>query len=128
MIIDLIEILMLERRILWKCGCGWEKLTTLRGLKIHQGIARGCRKGQQQPCIAASGQTRGTQSQVENHSADRPIVAECRQMAEEEGPTVESNHLSEHQGDTSITSPRRELSQRVERKEAGRRNDQVAKG
>src|SRR4029434_5028895 len=78
-----------EKKILRKCGCGWEKVTTFRGLRIHQGKARCGGKGHKQPCAAASGQTRGTESRVENHSADGPNVAEGREGEEGEGPLVE---------------------------------------
>ncbi|KAJ8394721.1 hypothetical protein AAFF_G00043210 [Aldrovandia affinis] len=111
-----------ETKTLRRCMCGWEKVTTFRGLRIHQGRARCGGKGQQQPCTAVSSQTRGTQSQVENHSADGPIVAEGGQTAEEQGPMVESNPLGAHQGDALISPPSTEPNQRVERREPGRRN------
>lgn len=42
------------------CGCGWRKVTTFRGLQIHQGRMRCKGKIQQQPCTSMADQTRGT--------------------------------------------------------------------
>lgn len=80
-----------NERILRKCSCGWEKVTAYRGLQIHQEKARCGQRVQQQPCTASAGDTRGTRSQVENHSANGPNVAESRDRTEEESPTMEAD-------------------------------------
>ena len=76
-----------KEKILRKCGCGWEKTTTLRGLHIHMGKKK-CGGGSlMQPCTAPvrAGQTNGIQGRDDNHSANRPNVAEQegRREAEE---------------------------------------------
>ena len=111
-----------EKKILRKCGCGWEKVTTFRGLRIHQGKARCGGKGHKQPCAAASGQTRGTESRVENHSADGPNVAEGREVEEEEGPLVEDEPPCEHQAEKPTSPLRTEPSRKAEGKEPARRS------
>lgn len=89
-----------DSRITRKCRCGWEKVKTYRGLRIHQG-KKGCtERGQQQQCTATAGQTRRTQSQVTNHKAEGSNAAEGRQEEDTVGPMVESNPS---EGDTENT-------------------------
>ena len=64
-------------RTLRKCGCGWEKVTTLRGLHIHMGKMKCAGRSQKQTCAAQAGQTSGIQGRVKNHSAIGPNVAEA---------------------------------------------------
>ena len=109
-----------EEKILRKCACGWEKETTYRGLRIHQGKAKCGQRGQQQPCTAAAGETRETRSQVENHSANGPNVAESTDVTEEESPSVEADPPREHQHPIPTTSHRTEP--KAETKKPARRN------
>lgn len=97
-----------EEKILQKCVCGWERVTTFRGLQIHQGKLKCGQKGQQQPCTASAGETRGIESQVENHRADGPNVAEGKDVTEEEGPLVEGEPPREHQDPVPTNSHRTE--------------------
>ncbi len=69
-----------EEKIPRKCGCGWEKTTTMRVLHIHMG--KKCGGGSlMQTCTAPvkAGQTNGIQGWVDNHSANGPNVAEAEQ-------------------------------------------------
>ncbi|XP_038130124.1 uncharacterized protein LOC119776004 [Cyprinodon tularosa] len=95
-----------EEKVLRKCACGWEKVTTFRGVRIHQGKAKCGQNGQQQPCTATAGETRGTKSQGKNHRANGPNVAEGRRMTGEEGPLVENESPREHE-DQVLTTPDR---------------------
>lgn len=52
-----------DQRIQRECRCGWSKVTTYLGLRIHQG------KQQLQTCTAPAGQTSRYHSQVEHHRA-----------------------------------------------------------
>lgn len=79
-----------------------------QGLRIHQGKRKCGQKDQQQPCTAVAGETRGTESQVENHRADGPNVAEGKDGTEEEGPLVEGEPLSEYQDPVATNSHRTE--------------------
>ncbi len=58
--------------------CGWEKTTTLRGLHIHMGKKKCSGGSLMQTCTAPvrAGQTNVIQGRVDNHSANRPNVAE----------------------------------------------------
>lgn len=67
-----------EMKILQRCGCGWERTTTLRGLPIHMGKKCGG-ESLKQRCTAQAGQTNGIQGWVENHSAVGPSVGEEEQ-------------------------------------------------
>ncbi|KAF4105120.1 hypothetical protein G5714_014451 [Onychostoma macrolepis] len=109
-----------EEKILWKCGCGWEKVTTFRGLRIHQGKRKCGQKGQQQPCTAVAGETRGTESQFENHRVDGPNVAEGKDGTEEEGPLVEGEPPRGYQDPAAIKSHRAET--KAETKKPSRRS------
>lgn len=82
-----------EEKILRKCVCRWEKEITFRGLRIHQGKLKCGQKGQQQPCTASAGET----SQVKNHRANGPNVADGIDVTEEEGPLVEDEPPRERQ-------------------------------
>ncbi|CAJ1064591.1 hypothetical protein G5714_014451 [Xyrichtys novacula] len=75
-----------QAKIHQQCGCGWEKFTTFLGLQIHQG-KRKC--GQKQPRTALADETRGTESQGENHRPDGPNVAEGEDVTEKGSPLVE---------------------------------------
>lgn len=97
-----------EEKIPQKCGCRWEKVTKFRGLRIHQGKQKCGQKGQQQPCTALAGETSGTESQVENHRADGPNVAEGKDVTEEEGPLVEGEPPREYQDPVATKSQRTE--------------------
>lgn len=109
-----------EEKILRKCACGWVKVTTFRGIRIHQGKARCGQKGQQQPCTATADKTRGTKGQGENHSANGPNVADGVRVTEEEGPLVENEPQREHE-DPVLTTPGR-AEPRTETKKAARRS------
>lgn len=109
-----------EEKILWKCGCGWEKVTMFKGLRIHQGEQKCDQKGQQQPCTASAGETRGTKSQVENHRADGPNVAEGKDVTEEEGPLVEEEPPGKHQDPVATNS--RKTEPKAETKKPTRRS------
>lgn len=84
-----------EMKILRRCGCGWEKTTTLRGLRIHMGRAKCGGGSQKQPCtgLGRAGQTSGIQGQVENHSADGPSVAKEGERELEEVQSSSSKFL-----------------------------------
>lgn len=110
-----------------RCRCGWEKVTTFRGLRIHQGKKKCQVGGQQQHCSATAGQTRGAQSQVANHSAEGSNVAEGRQV-EDTGESLVDMYSSEGgTGENTLRKPsslnpsNQEPGQRTERKEPGRR-------
>ncbi len=77
-------------------------------MRIHQGKRKCGQKGQQQPCTALAGETRGTESQVENHRADGPNVAEGKDVTEEEGPLVEGEPPHEYQDPVATNSHRAE--------------------
>lgn len=103
-------------KILRTCRWGWEKVTTFRGLRIHQ-----------QHCSATAGQTRGAQSQVANYSAEGSNVAEGRQV-EDIGESLVDTYSSEGgTGENTLRKPsslnpsNQEPGQRTERKEPGRR-------
>ncbi|KAJ8350642.1 hypothetical protein SKAU_G00257720 [Synaphobranchus kaupii] len=110
-----------DSRIMRKCRCGWEKVTTFRGLRIHQGKKRCTARGQQKQCTATAGQTLGTKSQVSNHRAEGSNAADGRQEAE--GPVVESSPLESGTENTpgTPTINNQQASQRREKKEPGRR-------
>ncbi|KAG1932793.1 hypothetical protein F2P79_020826 [Pimephales promelas] len=108
-----------EEKILRKCACGWEKVTTFRGLRIHQGKAKCGQKGQQQPCTASAGETRRTKSQGKNHRAEGPNVAKGMRVTEE-GPLVEAEPLREHEGPVPNMPDRTEPNE--ETKEPARRS------
>ena len=108
-----------------RCRCGWEKVTTFRGLRVHQGRKKCVERGHQQHCTATAGQTRGTQSPVANHSAEGSTVAEDRPVEETGGPLVDINApgsgADEDTHETQSNPNSQEQSQRRERKEPGRR-------
>ncbi|RXN34466.1 olfactory receptor 6N2-like protein [Labeo rohita] len=108
-----------EEKILRKCVCGWEKVTTFRGLRIHQGKGKCGQKGQQQPCTVVAGETRKTKSQGKKHRAEGPNVAEGIRVTEE-GPLVEAEPPREHEGPIPTTSDRTEPN--TETKEPARRS------
>lgn len=108
-----------EEKILRKCECRWEKVTTFRGVRIHQGKRKCGQKGQQQPCTALAGETRRTESQVKNHRADGPNFAKGKDVTEEEGPLVEGEPPREYQDPVATKSHRTE--QKAEAKEPTRR-------
>ncbi|CAK6970580.1 olfactory receptor 6N2-like protein [Scomber scombrus] len=109
-----------KEKILRKCACGWENVTTFKGLQIHQGKAKCGQKGQQQLCAASAGETRGTKSQVGNHSADGPNVAEGTDGTEEGGPLVEGEPPQEHQD--PVPNNLRRTEPKTETKKQARRN------
>lgn len=100
-------------------------MTTFRGLRIHQGRKKCEEGGQQQHCTATAGQTRGTQGQVANHSAEGSTVAVERQVEDTAGPAMDANASgSDTDEDTHRTQSNpnnRKQSHRTERKEPGRR-------
>ncbi|KAF4108967.1 hypothetical protein G5714_010040 [Onychostoma macrolepis] len=101
-----------KEKIPRRCGCGWEKTTTLRGLHIHMGKKK-CDGGSlMQPCTALvwAGQTNGIQGRVDNHSANGPNVAETEQ---EERKEEEERDVDEPQEVNSVAPLRTELSQRA---------------
>lgn len=59
-----------------RCECGWEKVTSYRGLRIHQGKMKCGRQTDQQPRSVQAGQTTGTQSREHNQRAAGPNGAE----------------------------------------------------
>ncbi|KAK7910435.1 hypothetical protein WMY93_015119 [Mugilogobius chulae] len=63
-------------RILRECSCGWSKVTSYQGLRIHQGKAK-CSSNitQMQACTATAGQTKRIGGQDEHHSATEPTTA-----------------------------------------------------
>ncbi|KAF4118314.1 hypothetical protein G5714_000365 [Onychostoma macrolepis] len=98
-----------KEKIPRKCGCGWEKTTTLRGLHIHMGKKK-CGGGSlMQPCTALvwAGQTNGIQGRVDNHSANGPNVAEAEQEKRKE---EEERDVDEPQEVNSGVSGRRPCS------------------
>ncbi|KAL6489820.1 hypothetical protein MHYP_G00001650 [Metynnis hypsauchen] len=97
-----------EEKILRKCACGWEKVTTFRGVRIHQGKVKCGQNGQQQPCTATAGETRGTKRQGKNHRANGPNVAGGMRTTEEEGPLVANEPVREHEDPVLTTSDRTE--------------------
>ncbi|XP_063049927.1 NACHT, LRR and PYD domains-containing protein 3-like [Engraulis encrasicolus] len=109
-----------EEKILRRCECGWEKVTTFRGVRIHQGRAKCGQKGQQQPCTATAGETRGTKSQDKNHSANGPNIAGGMRVSEEEVPLVENVPSREHEDPVLTTSHRTEPN--AESRKPARRN------
>ncbi|CAJ1069687.1 uncharacterized protein LOC118335412 [Xyrichtys novacula] len=64
-----------DQRILRHCCCGWSKVTTYHGLRIHQGKAKCVGNSRPQACTASAGQTRRHHSQVEHHRASEPNIA-----------------------------------------------------
>lgn len=88
-----------EDKDLQKCECGWEKVTTFQGLRIHQGKKKCGQKGQQQPSTASAGVTK---SQGINHRADGPSVAQGRDG-------TDSNGRAKPQAQTKIPSRRGKL-------------------
>ncbi len=114
-------------KTLRRCRCGWEKVTTFRGLRIHQGKKKCQVRGQQQHCSATAGQTRGAQSQVANHSAEGSNVGEGRQVEDTGGSLVDTYSSEGGTGEntlrksTSTNPSNQEPGQRTERKEPGRR-------
>lgn len=95
-------------------------MTTFRGLRIHQGRMKCGGNLQQQPCAAASDQTRGTKGQVENHSANGPIVPGGSQPVEE-GPVEEIDPPCAHQRDAP-TCPEKPEPRNTEEPAPARRN------
>ena len=95
-------------KILQKCACGWEKVTTFRGLRIHQGKTKCVQKGYQQPCTVEAGETRGTRGQVANHSANGPNVAVSTEGNEECDPLLEKDPPTGCQDPIPVTSNRSE--------------------
>ncbi|RXN25308.1 olfactory receptor 6N2-like protein [Labeo rohita] len=83
------------------CGCRWEKMTTIRGLRIHQGKIKCGGNIPQQTCTATADKTRGTESQGEDHSATGPIDAGGSQAKEKEGPVEEEDLQCGHREDSS---------------------------
>lgn len=71
------------------CGYGWEKVTTVRGLRIHQEKIKCGGNIPQQPCTATADKTRGTKSQGKVHSAKGPIDAGGSKAKQKEGPMEE---------------------------------------
>ncbi len=104
-----------------------KKVTTFRGLRIHQGKKKCQVGGQQQHCSATAGQTRGAQSQVANHSAEGSNVAEGRQVEDTGGSLVDTYSSEGGTGEntlrksTSTNPSNQEPGQRTERKEPWRR-------
>ncbi len=101
-----------KEKIPRKCGCAWEKTTTLRGLHIHMGKKK-CGGGSLlQPCTAPvwAGQTNGIQGRVDNHSANGPNVAEAEQ---EERKEEEERDADEPQEVNSVAPLRTESNQRA---------------
>lgn len=96
-------------KILRKCACGWEKVTTFRGLRIHQGKTKCGQNGYQQPCTAEAGETRGTRRQVANHSANGPNVAVRIEGKEGCDPLLEKEPPTGYQDPVLATSQRTEL-------------------
>ncbi len=101
-----------EEKIPRKCGCGWEKTTTLRVLPIHMGKKK-CGGGSlMQTCTAPvrAGQTNGIKGRVDNHSANGTNVAEAEQ---EERKEEEERDVDEPQEVNSVAPLRTESSQRA---------------
>lgn len=72
-----------NEKILRRCACGWEKVTSSRGLRIHQGKMKCLRQVDQQHRTAQeAGQTTGSRSQECNHSAAGPSGAESPEVVE----------------------------------------------
>lgn len=104
------------------CGCGWRKVTTFRGLQIHQTRMRCKGNIQQQPCTAMADQARGTKGQVKKHSDNGSIVAGESESVPEKGPLEKSKLPCEHQENTSTCFERPEP-RSTEKKEPARRNN-----
>ncbi|CAJ1069580.1 hypothetical protein F2P79_025612 [Xyrichtys novacula] len=96
-----------DTKLLRKCGCGWEKVTTLRGLHIHMGKMKCEGRSQRQPCTAQAGQTSGIQGQVKNHSAIRPNVAEAEEYETRDVDDPQVTHVA------PTSNPRAESSQKA---------------
>lgn len=100
-----------EQRILRKCSCGWSKVTSHRGLRIHQGKAKCGGMIQMQSCTASAGQTSRKQSLVEHHSAADSNIADGQ--GEEEHLSQQQAHsqqlvptpLNEHHEETPSSEP-----------------------
>lgn len=78
-----------NEKVLQKCKCGWQKVTSFKGLRIHQGKMKCGRTPDQHDRTASAGQTEETQSQVTNHSAAGPSNAE-RATSVEVGEEMEA--------------------------------------
>ncbi len=73
-----------NEKSLWKCTCGWQKVTSLRGLRIHQERMKCGKMPKQHNRTALAGQTEGTQSLVANHRLDSAERATSADEGEEE--------------------------------------------
>ncbi|KAK0150886.1 hypothetical protein N1851_008008 [Merluccius polli] len=100
-----------EQRILRKCSCGWSKVTTHRGLRIHQGKAKCGGTSHMQSCTAPADQTIRRQSLVEHHSAAVSNIADGQGEEEHLSQQQEQRqHLvptpqNEHQEETPSSEP-----------------------
>lgn len=104
-----------KEKIPRKCGCGWEKTTTLRGLHIHMGKMK-CGGGSlMQPCTATerAGQTIGIQGRVDNHSTNGLNVAEVEQEERREEEERDADEPQEVNPVPPPRDPRTESSQRA---------------
>ncbi|KAI8500672.1 hypothetical protein Bbelb_214900 [Branchiostoma belcheri] len=55
-----------ERAVMRTCSCGWQRVTTYRGLRIHQGRMK-CQDRMQRTRTAIAGQTNEDRGRVVNH-------------------------------------------------------------
>ncbi|KAI8485265.1 hypothetical protein Bbelb_370120 [Branchiostoma belcheri] len=55
-----------ERAVMRTCSCGWQRVTTYRGLRIHQGRMK-CQDRMQRTRTAIAGQTNEDRGRVANH-------------------------------------------------------------
>ena len=94
-----------NEKVLRKCKCGWKKVTSFKGLRIHQGRMKCGRTPDQHDRTAPAGQTEETQSQVTNHSAAGPSNAE-RETSEDAGEELEAAPESDvHAVPPRVTQP-----------------------
>ncbi len=93
-----------NEKSLWKCTCGWQKVTSLRGLRIHQGRMKCGKTPNQHNRTASAGQTEGTQSLVANHSAAGPDSAE-RATSADEGEEEASRESEMRTVPSQVTQP-----------------------
>uniref|UniRef100_A0A3B1JJ67 Reverse transcriptase domain-containing protein n=1 Tax=Astyanax mexicanus TaxID=7994 RepID=A0A3B1JJ67_ASTMX len=107
-----------NEKFLRKCTCGWQKVTSLRGLHIHQGKMKCGRIANQHDRAAAAGQTAGTGSQVSNHSAAGPSSAEQATSAE----VLESREATPESTFQAAPPPLGVAQPASQRKQLGRRN------
>ena len=84
-----------DSKILRKCSCGWSKVTSYRGLRIHQGKAKCGGITHLQTCTASADETRRTLSPVEHHSAVESTIVDG-EREEPHQPSLQEEQQQEH--------------------------------